>query len=428
MGRCRWIVAVVVGTSVLALPGFVSAGDPSSNTQHSASSREFVKSCTAEIEVTVHNEGDVGALYTIRSVGRPAGVGDPSVTAYIGWPEGTYEFDGFDVPLGDSLNGTYTFEVTKLDGVGAGDGIDGIVNPVVVIVEVTDAPTCGALVVINKVSEGAAGGPFDFYVEGDGSLLQEAVGSTASAGVEAEMLSEYYEGGMSFTVGEAFEVGDVGDQSTWLTEGGFFPDEITCTLLEGSTPIATATGQPQSDGTMSVTMEMESGLTLDCLAVNLAPATITLVKAVPDGVSSPDFTFTGDLSATLAGGETEVFDMLYPGDYTITESALDGWNLASISCAGAKVVTDVATRTVTVDLAAGDDVTCTFSNASTSTVTTAEPTTSVGGDSGAGLPTTTISRGLPSTGAAESQSVAWVAFALLGLGGLLLLVRRPTIR
>jgi hypothetical protein len=64
-------------------------------------------------------------------------VASSDIVTYIGFGEGNFP-DGFDV-AGSSLNGTYTFQVTK----SGGDGTAGITNPVIVNVLVEDLPLCG---------------------------------------------------------------------------------------------------------------------------------------------------------------------------------------------------------------------------------------------------------------------------------------------
>ena len=51
-----------------------------------------------------------------------------------------------------------------------------------------------------------------------------------------------------------------------------------------------------------------------------------------------------------------------PGQYTSTEAAKAGWDLTSLSCDDANSVGSVANRQATFDVAAGEVVTCTFTN------------------------------------------------------------------
>ncbi|MEZ4735546.1 MAG: hypothetical protein R3E79_51295 [Caldilineaceae bacterium] len=70
---------------------------------------------------------------------------------------------------------------------------------------------------------------------------------------------------------------------------------------------------------------------------------------------------------------TRVFSDLLPGSYTFTEMVTTGWALTDLTCdSGSWRVND---NSVTVDLAVGEDVTCTFTNARTITapVITTQP-------------------------------------------------------
>ena len=68
----------------------------------------------------------------------------------------------------------------------------------------------------------------------------------------------------------------------------------------------------------------------------------------------------GPASVTLDDGQSHTFPGLPAGDHTVAELVPDGWTLDDIDCGSA-----TATRTddtISVTLAAGDDVTCVFTN------------------------------------------------------------------
>lgn len=102
-----------------------------------------------------------------------------------------------------------------------------------------------------------------------------------------------------------------------------------------------------------------------CTFTNSQGGSITIIKdAQPN--SAQDFAYTGDLGAfTLDDDQdpthsnTAVFDELEPGSYSVAETPVAGWDLASIDCSE-----DVALDNggVTIDIEAGDDVVCTFTN------------------------------------------------------------------
>lgn len=98
--------------------------------------------------------------------------------------------------------------------------------------------------------------------------------------------------------------------------------------------------------------------------------TITIIlDAQPD--NAQDFTFTGpgltpatfivddDTDPTLAN--TQVFSSVPAGTYTITETVPPGWKVKGIGCTGAGSWSTGA-ASVTITLAGGSSVTCTFVN------------------------------------------------------------------
>ena len=121
-------------------------------------------------------------------------------------------------------------------------------------------------------------------------------------------------------------------------------------------------------GSSSVTVNLASGANVTCTFVNTEaePATLTITKQVVGAVPAADWQFTGALGAfsLAAAGESRTFSNLAAGPYKVTETAVNGYT-ASVSCSSGPS----GTSSVTVDLAAGDNVTCTFVNTeSTSTV------------------------------------------------------------
>src|SRR5690606_5314793 len=72
-------------------------------------------------------------------------------------------------------------------------------------------------------------------------------------------------------------------------------------------------------------------------------------------------------SVTLDDDESHTFTSLIPGTYRISEQNPAGWVLDDVNCAPAQVTRNG--NTVSLTLAADDDITCTFTNAPPPTVT-----------------------------------------------------------
>lgn len=111
--------------------------------------------------------------------------------------------------------------------------------------------------------------------------------------------------------------------------------------------------------------------------------TLTIVKVVQPQNNPQAFTFTSNVSVSIPTFQldnnpstgtipnSKTFTNLPAGvPYTVTESAVSGWTTPSLQClvavpGSATTFTDQLNRTFTVNLAAGANVTCTFTNLKT---------------------------------------------------------------
>ena len=109
-------------------------------------------------------------------------------------------------------------------------------------------------------------------------------------------------------------------------------------------------------------------LTIDA-GMFLSTATLTLVKVVDNSAEGPftdQFDFEGSIVATLGDGESAT-EIVTPGEHTLTELVPEGWALIAVSCDNG-IEGDLETSSVTVELAADDNVTCTFTNTNEGTI------------------------------------------------------------
>ena len=103
---------------------------------------------------------------------------------------------------------------------------------------------------------------------------------------------------------------------------------------------------------------------------------IVIVKQATPADDTP-FAFTEDIPGagsgfTLSdpGDTTETFDDVAPGSYTVTETGEAGWTLDSLVCVDPDDGSSTGGATATIDLDAGETVTCTFGNSrDTGTIT-----------------------------------------------------------
>lgn len=135
-------------------------------------------------------------------------------------------------------------------------------------------------------------------------------------------------------------------------------------------------GDAASMSEQSVSAGLGTGNPEVCvLSTDCAPkGQITIVKnAIPD--STQDFHFTSNIpgsesftlddetgSSTDAVPESATFPGLDAGTYTFTELATAGWYLDEISCPNISEKKNLQTGSLSLTIAAGQNVTCTFTN------------------------------------------------------------------
>lgn len=141
---------------------------------------------------------------------------------------------------------------------------------------------------------------------------------------------------------------------------------------DGTSCVVDQTTIGSASGTMFPTVAAAKNPTnATCIFTNeINKGSITIVKdATPNGDQAFDFSATGVSPTTFAltddgtVANTKEFKDLTPGKYTFSEDGETGWDLKSIICTGAQSsVIDTTLPTATINLAAGENITCTFSN------------------------------------------------------------------
>ena len=118
-----------------------------------------------------------------------------------------------------------------------------------------------------------------------------------------------------------------------------------------------------SDGSDPSSIELSAGESVTCTFTNIKRGQITLVKNTVGDVSGTTFDFTHDIPGldssltTSNGTASDTSDPLEPGTYSIEEVGLAGWDLDpdNTSCSD-------DSDPSSIDLSAGESVTCTFTN------------------------------------------------------------------
>ena len=120
------------------------------------------------------------------------------------------------------------------------------------------------------------------------------------------------------------------------------------------------------------TITLAAGANVKCTFTNTQEGSITINKVTVPASHEQDFAFT-TTGTGLSGftldtdgadnthSNTTTVSGLSPGEYTVTESAVTGWDLTDLVC-GTGGATDKPNRKATITLPAGGSVTCTFTN------------------------------------------------------------------
>ena len=115
----------------------------------------------------------------------------------------------------------------------------------------------------------------------------------------------------------------------------------------------------------SASIKLASGETVICTFVNTKKkGTVIIQKKTVGGDGK--FYFSGDLGSfvlqTAGNTASQTFGNLNAGSYKITENAQDGWDFTSLVCVDPDNNTTISKNSANVKLAAGETVTCTFTN------------------------------------------------------------------
>ena len=163
------------------------------------------------------------------------------------------------------------------------------------------------------------------------------------------------EGSLEFTIEFTDAVLDL--------EPGTYTATITITETSGGVPNKDYASAP----TLS-TINIPVTVTLEPREGNLTIVATTAPMEAGDGQFNYTSTLDGldGLSLATSGGTASSSTLtIERGSYDLTQLASEGWDLASISCVGdtdGGSVVDLDTGTVTIDLDAEEDITCTFAN------------------------------------------------------------------
>lgn len=156
-----------------------------------------------------------------------------------------------------------------------------------------------------------------------------------------------------------------------------YTTSVVCKDLNGTGSALTLSDTVLTGSTRSTSFTLAEDADVVCTITNTASSSITIIKdAVPNHSQNFGFTTTGsglssfslddDSDPTLSN--TKTFNNLGAGSYSVTETATSGWDLYSVDCGQATGV-NINGSTVSVNLAAGQNITCTYTNKKRGTIT-----------------------------------------------------------
>jgi uncharacterized repeat protein (TIGR01451 family) len=207
-------------------------------------------------------------------------------------------------------------------------------------------------IVIEKITLGGAGGPFGFTTTGGLSPSSFALTTTGAGATNKD--SRTYSG---LSAG-SYSVTEDPPPSGWALTN------VSCTTG----------GVVDQNDASKVNITLTAGATVTCTFTNTKQAQLRVAKVTVPANDPAEFTFTptnwnSGTDFDLKHGDTPFASgLLAPGstNYDVVETVPDDWELGPRSCvltgtATAKSFTSIANG-VRVQLAAGEDVTCTFTN------------------------------------------------------------------
>ena len=122
-----------------------------------------------------------------------------------------------------------------------------------------------------------------------------------------------------------------------------------------------------SDSSPINAISLQAGESVTCTFTNTKRGSLTIVKNTVGGNGTFNFTMGGGLAPnpsiqTSNGTGSVTFNNVVPGSYTAAETVPGGWDLTSATC-------DLGESPESIDIGAGENVTCTFTNTKKPTLT-----------------------------------------------------------
>jgi hypothetical protein len=190
-----------------------------------------------------------------------------------------------------------------------------------------------------------------YFTNGFGPTTAQAQKVTVPAGSEAGWTFDLKQSGVTIATATTTGVGAIGF--------GVDLDEGSYTIVEQQQAGWDQTGS--SGCSFTVNFPADAGTTFTCTVTNTARGSITIRKLTNPSSATDKFTFTGDVAGSLGNAETATASVA-PGTYHSTETVPSGWDLTGLTCSDSDSSGNTTTHVATFIVAAGENVTCTFTN------------------------------------------------------------------
>ena len=177
----------------------------------------------------------------------------------------------------------------------------------------------------------------------------------------------------SLTCGQSSQI-----VSTGSAFGNYTVTEGTTSNWDFTSLQCTGGGANTSTSGAVATVGLDAGENVTCTYTNTKRGSIVIVKdAVPN--DAQDFAFTSNITGSTTFSLDDDADptlsntktiSVAPGTYTVTEGTTSGWDLTGLSCVDPTSNSSgvIGTGVATINVAAGETVTCTYTNTKRGTV------------------------------------------------------------
>ncbi len=285
-----------------------------------------VGTITVKKDVDTDGDGVVNDINSAEWTFDIDGTGDYVTGSTVGVAAGTYEV---------SEDQKEDYSVVGLECKGEGydpsEKVDISVAPGEdVVCTFTNARDTGTITVNKVVNPTDDDGTFDLQIDGQVAGTGDAVSNGGTTGAITVPTGNH-------------NVSEIADGETNL---GDYASSYECS------------NEVSGSGTLTPDFNVSKGDNVVCTFTNVRYGKIIVEKqTLPDG-SQASFSFNASYDQdgfSLTDGQTNDSGNLLPGEYSVSENVPDGWDLTGATCSDRSSVS-------TINLAAGEVVTCTFTN------------------------------------------------------------------